>query len=72
MDFELTPAQRELRDRAARFVDEECIPHEVAAELNHGPLDPAIVKRIQERARDARLTGGNHETTVRRPGLERV
>ncbi len=60
MDFELTESQRELRDRAARFVDEECIPHEVAAELNHGPLDPAIVKSIQDRAREARLTGGNH------------
>jgi acyl-CoA dehydrogenase len=60
MDFELTAEQQELRDRAAGFIDEECIPHEVQAELNGGPLPPDVVKRIQTRARELNLTSGNH------------
>jgi acyl-CoA dehydrogenase len=60
MDFDLTPAQRELRDRAARFVDTELIPLEERAERAGGPLPADVVARIKTAAREARLVGGNH------------
>ncbi len=60
MDLGLTPAQKELRARAATFVDEELIPLEVEAELAHGRLEPARIERVRARARELRLVGGNH------------
>jgi len=60
MDFALTPAQRELRDRTARFVDAELIPLEEQAERAGGRLPAAAVARVKEAAREARLLGGNH------------
>src|SRR5581483_63028 len=60
MDFELTAAQQELRDRAARFVDEELIPLEVEAEKAGGRLPEAAAERIRARARELHLTAGNH------------
>ena len=60
MDFALTPAQRELRDRAARFVDTELIPLEEQAELAGGTLPGDAVAQVKRAARDAGLVGGNH------------
>jgi acyl-CoA dehydrogenase len=60
MDFALTAGQRELRDRAARFVDAELIPLEEQAELAGGRLPPAAVAQVKLAARDAGLVGGNH------------
>jgi acyl-CoA dehydrogenase len=60
MDFALTPAQRELRDRAARFVDAELIPLEEQAELAGGTLPADAVAQVKRAARDAGLVGGNH------------
>jgi acyl-CoA dehydrogenase len=60
MDFALTPAQRELRDRAARFVDAELIPLEEQAELAGGILPGDAVAQVKRAARDAGLVGGNH------------
>ncbi|HEX5260895.1 MAG TPA: acyl-CoA dehydrogenase [Gaiellales bacterium] len=60
MDFELTEEQRQLRERAARFVDEVLIPLEVDAELAGGRIDPAAAERVRRRARELRLDSGNH------------
>jgi acyl-CoA dehydrogenase len=60
MDFALTPVQRELRDRAARFVDAELIPLEEQAELAGGILSGDTVAQVKSAARDAGLVGGNH------------
>jgi len=60
MDLALTEAQRELRERAARYVDDVLIPLEEQAELAGGRLPEAAVARVKDAARAARLTGGNH------------
>jgi len=60
MDFALTPAQRALRDHAARFVDAELIPLEEQAELAGGTLSGDAVAQVKRAARDAGLVGGNH------------
>ncbi|MDX6572360.1 MAG: hypothetical protein QOC86_1516, partial [Gaiellales bacterium] len=60
MELGLTPAQKELRARAAAVVDEELIPLEVEAELAHGRLDTTRIERVRARARELRLVGGNH------------
>ena len=60
MDFELTDAQRELRGRAASFVDEVLIPLEVDAELAGGRIEPAVVQRVRARASELQLDAGNH------------
>jgi alkylation response protein AidB-like acyl-CoA dehydrogenase len=62
MDFELTEGQRELRERAATFVDEVLIPLEVDAELAGGRIEPAVVQRVRARASELRLDAGNHAT----------
>jgi acyl-CoA dehydrogenase len=54
----LTDDQRELRDRAKRFVDEVLIPLEVTAELAHGRLPSEAVDEIKREAIAARLHGG--------------
>jgi len=60
MDLTLTPAQRELRDRAADYVDGVLIPLEEQAERGAGRLPEAAVARVKQAARDAGLVGGNH------------
>jgi len=60
MDLALTEAQRELRERAARYVDDVLIPLEEQAELAGGRLPDTAVARVKDAARAARLTGGNH------------
>jgi acyl-CoA dehydrogenase len=60
MDFDLTPAQNDLRQRAASFVDEELIPLEKDIERAHGKVPPDVAARIRERARELQLHAGNH------------
>jgi acyl-CoA dehydrogenase len=54
----LTDDQRELRDRARRFVDDVLIPLEVTAEVAHGRLPAETVAEIKREAIAARLHGG--------------
>ncbi len=60
MDFELTTGQAELRERAARFVDEVLIPLEVDAERAGGRLPEAAVERVRSVGRELGLVAGNH------------
>ena len=60
----LTPAQIDLRERAARFVDETLIPLELEAERNGGPLPAEKAKAVSSRARELSLVGGNHAVDV--------
>ena len=60
----LTPAQVDLRERAARFVDETLIPLELEAERNGGPLPPEKARAVSTRARELGLVGGNHAVDV--------
>jgi acyl-CoA dehydrogenase len=53
-------AEEELRERAARFVDEVLIPLEVTAELAGGPLPAAERRRVADLALAAGLQGGRH------------
>jgi acyl-CoA dehydrogenase len=64
MDFALTPAQRELRERAAGYVDEVLIPLEVTAELAAGRLSGDDRARVRDEARTRGLDGGNHPTEL--------
>jgi acyl-CoA dehydrogenase len=72
MDFALTAAQEDLRRRAAEFVDVDCIPHEVEAELGGGRLPAETTARIARRARELRLVGGTHPVEVGGLGLTHV
>ncbi|MFC4585497.1 acyl-CoA dehydrogenase family protein [Sphaerisporangium corydalis] len=56
----LTPQQAELQERARRFVDEELVPHEEAAERAGGRLPDETVDGIIKAAVAARLHGGRH------------
>jgi acyl-CoA dehydrogenase len=60
VDYDLTPAQRDLCDRAAAFVDEVLIPLEVEAELAQGRLPAETAERVRVEARERGLAGGNH------------
>jgi acyl-CoA dehydrogenase len=64
MDFALTPAQRELRERAAGYVDEVLVPLEVTAELAGGRLSGDDRARVRDEARTRGLDGGNHPTEL--------
>jgi acyl-CoA dehydrogenase len=55
VDFALTAEQRELRARAAAFVDEVLIPLEVRAELAGGRLPEADRHRVRDQARERGL-----------------
>jgi acyl-CoA dehydrogenase len=64
VDLALTGAQRELRARAAAYVDEVLIPLEVTAELAGGRLGEADRARVRDEARARGLDGGNHPVSV--------
>ncbi len=59
MDFTLTSAQAELRDRARDFVRNTLQPLEVEFEHNRGTLSADAVRAIKQRAIELRLHGGN-------------
>jgi acyl-CoA dehydrogenase len=50
MSFTLPPSAIEWREKIRRFVDDELIPHEAAAEENGGALDPALHQRHERMA----------------------
>src|SRR5688572_20905431 len=56
----LSTEQRELSERARRFVDEILLPHEVAAEKAGGHLSAEVIDGIRTAAVKARLNGGRH------------
>jgi acyl-CoA dehydrogenase len=43
--YEMSERDREIQERARRFVDEELIPHEVEAEMNDGRLSDELRER---------------------------
>ncbi|MFN8160803.1 MAG: acyl-CoA dehydrogenase [Solirubrobacterales bacterium] len=59
--LELTPAQRELCERARAFTEEVLIPREEAAERSGGRLPAAEVAEIKRAAIEAGLSGGRHK-----------
>jgi len=60
VDIALTAAQRDLRARAAAYVDEVLIPLEVPAELASGRLGEDDRARVRAEAMARGLGGGNH------------
>src|SRR3954462_3293956 len=58
--IELSAPQRDLQDRARRFVEDGLIPREEMAERAGGVLPAAEVDVIRRAAVDARLNGGLH------------
>ncbi|MEV6107527.1 acyl-CoA dehydrogenase [Streptomyces sp. NPDC051940] len=54
----LSPQQRDLAERARRFVDEQLLPYETQAERAGGRLPQEIVDGIRDAAVKARLNGG--------------
>ncbi len=64
MDFALTSGQRELRERAAAYVDEVLIPLELTAELAGGRLPEAERLRVRDEARTRGLDAGNHPSEL--------
>ncbi len=57
---DLTPEQRELQERARRFVDEVLIPNEELAEKSGGRIGEELEQRIKREAIEAGLSGGLH------------
>jgi acyl-CoA dehydrogenase len=60
----LTDDQRELRERARRFVEDVLMPLEVPAELALGRLPAGTVDEIKRAAIEARLHGGRIPTEL--------
>jgi acyl-CoA dehydrogenase len=58
MDFALTPAQAELRERARRFVVETLQPLEAELEAGHGRLAPEQGRELRRLGIAAGLAGG--------------
>ena len=55
----LTAEERAIQRKARRFVDEECIPHEVATELSGGRLPDGLLERHRARLRSEGLLAIN-------------
>jgi alkylation response protein AidB-like acyl-CoA dehydrogenase len=72
VDFALTPGQRELRARAAAFVDEVLIPLELTAELAGGRLSEADRRHVRDQARERGLDSGNHAVELGGRGWDNV
>jgi len=60
---------RAIRDRARTFVDEELIPHEVAAEMHGGRLPEEVDRRHRARLRDLGLQAMNMPVELGGGGL---
>jgi acyl-CoA dehydrogenase len=75
VDFVLTAAQRDLRDRARAYVDEVLIPLELEAELAQGRLSAETRREIARLGAEAGLDGGNQPVAAGGrgwPNLEQV
>ncbi|MFL5766598.1 MAG: acyl-CoA dehydrogenase family protein [Actinomycetota bacterium] len=57
--YPMTDEDREIQEKARKFVDEELIPHEVEAEMNGGEIDSATKKRHKELAQELGLFAMN-------------
>ncbi|HEY7660431.1 MAG TPA: acyl-CoA dehydrogenase family protein, partial [Actinomycetota bacterium] len=55
----LSDLDREIQERARRFVDEELIPHEVEAEMNGGRLPEEVRARHHRLAIELGLSAMN-------------
>ena len=64
MDYGLTPAQRQLRDRARHFARDVLQPLEAPFEAAHGVIDPAVARDVKQRAIEANLHAGSFPTDV--------
>lgn len=64
LERELTADERDVQERARTFVDEVCIPLEVKAELNGGPLPEEDVAVIKRRGFELGLVGGHFPKSV--------
>jgi acyl-CoA dehydrogenase len=60
---------REIQARARRFVDEELIPHEVEAEMNHGEIAPELREKHHRMAIDLGLYAMNMPKELGGTGL---
>ena len=69
MSYPMTDEDREIRDKARRFVDEELIPHEVEAEMNGGELPPEVVARQKARLQELGFGAINMPKDVGGDGL---
>ncbi len=56
MPYPLSPEARALQAAVRRYVDDELIPWEVHAEMNHGEVPPEILARQKKIARDLGLS----------------
>ena len=68
MDFSYTPAQADLRRRAAAYA-EMLYPHEEAVELSGGQLAEEIQRELEQGARDLGLWAMNMPTELGGAGL---
>ncbi len=55
MAYPMSDEDREVQERARRFVDEELIPYEVEAEMHGGQLPPEVLEAQRRRARELGL-----------------
>jgi alkylation response protein AidB-like acyl-CoA dehydrogenase len=57
--YPLSDTDREIQERARRFVDDELIPWELHAEEHEGKIPEHDHRRLEQRARDLGLSGMN-------------
>jgi alkylation response protein AidB-like acyl-CoA dehydrogenase len=57
--YPLSDTDREIQERARRFVDDELIPWELHAEEHEGKIPEQDHRRLEQRARDLGLSGMN-------------
>jgi len=69
MDFALSDEQRAVAETTRAFVRRELVPHEDEVERT-GRLDPALAKRLRDRAVDAGLFAANMPEEVGGGGLD--
>lgn len=67
MAYPLSDSDRDLQQRAREFVD-ELIPYEVDAEMNHGDLDPDVIRSQHERAVELGFISLNMSESMGGPG----
>jgi alkylation response protein AidB-like acyl-CoA dehydrogenase len=69
MTYPMTADDREIQDKARRFVDEELIPHEVHAEMHDGVLPPELIERQKAMLRELGLSAINMPKELGGEGL---
>jgi alkylation response protein AidB-like acyl-CoA dehydrogenase len=69
MTYPMTDEDREIQEKARRFVDEELIPHEVDAEMHDGVLPPELIERQKAKLRELGLSSINMPKELDGDGL---